>query len=357
MPMEMLVTLLVAMAGGLLGRRLKLPVGAMTGSLLAVIAAKLLLDIGYMPGQTKLLLQILSGALIGSRVMKKDVLSLGKMWLPAIVLVVGMIVMNLISALIMHTLSPLDYVTAYFSSAPGGLQDMALISSDFGADTLVVSICQVCRVLFILAVYPWLYRLIHTRHLYPGFVTQALPRPATEAGAGSGKGKKKGVLCFTVTALTAAVGGFLFRWLGVTAGALLGGLLSTAILNITSEKAYVPGAVKIGLQILTGAYVGMQVSRDTVSSISGVLLPMVIMLVGTTLLIYLLALIIQRVSRLDFMTCLLICTPGGLQEMCLLADDMECDAPKIVLMHTVRIILVVSLCPAVLELMQRLFPL
>lgn len=36
--MEILIILLVAMAGGLFGRKLKLPVGAMTGSLIAVIA-------------------------------------------------------------------------------------------------------------------------------------------------------------------------------------------------------------------------------------------------------------------------------------------------------------------------------
>ena len=355
MSMEILITLLAATAGGLLGRRLKLPAGAMTGALLAVIASKLIFEYGYMPGQTKLLLQILSGALIGSRVTKKDVLSLKKMWLPAIVLVAGMIIMNLTSALIMHTLSPLDYVTAYFASAPGGLQDMALISSDFGADTLVVSICQVCRVLFILIAYPWLYRLIHTRQLYPGCAAQPLSTDAAEESAGGGKKNK--AVCFAATVLAAAAGGMFFRWLGVIVGALLGALVFTAVLNVATETAYVPGTVKAGLQILTGAYVGMQVSRDTVTSISGVLLPMVIMLAGTTVLIYLLALVIQRVSRLDFMTCLLICTPGGLQEMCLLADDMDCDAPKIVLMHTVRIVIVVSLCPIVLALMQRLFAL
>lgn len=352
--MEILVTLLIGTAGGLLGRRLKLPVGAMTGSLVAVIGAKLLFDCGYMPDQTKILLQILSGALIGSKVKKADVLSLKKMWMPAIVLVVGMIFMNLTSAFIVYALSRLDYVTAYFASAPGGLQDMALISSDFGADTLVVSICQVCRVLFILIAYPWLYKLIHSRKLYPRNVSAPIVEELSEK-TDLGEKKRKKMVCFAATVLAAAVGGTLLRYLGVTAGALLGALIFTAILNVASETAYVPGNIKIGLQILTGAYVGMQVSRDTVQSIAGVLLPMAIMLVGTTVLIYLLALAIQRTSKLDFMTCLLICTPGGLQEMCLLADDMECDAPKIVLMHTVRIIIVVSLCPVVLTLIQRFF--
>ncbi len=352
--MEILITLLVGTAGGLLGRRLKLPVGAMTGSLLAVIAVKLIFNCGYLPSYTKLLLQILSGALIGSRVKKTDVLSLKKMWIPAIVLIVGMIVMNFASAFIIHALSSLDYVTAYFASAPGGLQDMALISSDFGADTLVVSICQVCRVLFILIVYPWLYKLIYTRHLFPRGVSVSLTDMLPQEAA-SGEKKKHKMEYFALTVLIAGMGGMLFRYLGVTAGALLGALILTAILNIFSDTAFVPGTVKTGLQILTGAYVGMQVSRHTVSSISGVLLPMVIMLAGTTVLIYLLALAIQRASKLDFMTCLLICTPGGLQEMCLLADDMECDAPKIVLMHTVRIVIVVSLCPVVLSLIQRLF--
>lgn len=351
--MEILIILLVAMAGGLFGRKLKLPVGAMTGSLIAVIAYRLIFDHGYLPGQTKLLLQILSGALIGSRVKKADVLALKKTWLPAIVLTIGMIVMNIAAALIIHALSRLDFVTAYFSSAPGGLQDMALISADFSADTLVVSICQVCRVLFILIVYPWLYKLMYSRQLYP-HSGSGITAVSAEAAIVTAKGNHSPV-DFVKTVLAATAGGMLLRWLKVPAGALLGALLAAAILNIFSGQAWVPDPVKLVLQVLTGAYVGTQVSRDTIDSITGVLLPTAVMLAGTTILIYLLALVIRKVSRLDFMTCLLICTPGGLQEMCLLADDMDCDAPKIVLMHTVRIIIVVSLCPIVLTLMQKIF--
>lgn len=349
--MEILITILAAAAGGVAGRKLKLPVGAMTGALLAVIAVRLIFQYGYLPEQTKVALQILSGALIGSRVTWHDISELKKMWLPVVVLIIGMVLMNLGSAGMMNAWGTVDFVTAYFSSAPGGLQDMALISADFGADTLIVSICQVCRVLYILIVFPGLYRFIYKRKLYPGR-KKAEPEKTT----GKGEGEKEDTLQqkqgigMLATIVTAAAGGLLFKHLGVTAGALLGALILVAAGNVVTGKAYFPNRLKFFLQILTGAYVGMQVSRETLSSVQGILLPTVIMLIGTTLLIYLLSLAIYSVSGIDFMTCLLICTPGGLQEMCLLADDMECDAPKIVVMHTVRIIIVVSLCPIILQL-------
>lgn len=348
--MEILIIILTAAAGGLIGWKLKLPVGAMTGALLAVIAVKLIFQCGYLPEQTKVVLQILSGALIGSRVTRRDISELKKMWLPVVVLITGMVVMNLGAAGMMNTLGAVDFVTAYFASAPGGLQDMALISADFGADTLIVSICQVCRVLYILIVFPGLYRFIYKRKLYPKKGKPEPEKPAVREVEKENIQPRKKLRSLMFTIIIAAVGGILFKCSGITAGALLGALVFVAAGNMATGSVYLPERLKFFLQVLTGAYVGMQVGRDTVSSVRGILFPTAVMLLGTTLLIYLLSLTIYSVSEMDFMTCLLICTPGGLQEMCLLADDMECDAPKIVVMHTVRIIIVVSLCPVILQL-------
>lgn len=42
---------------------------------------------------------------------------------------------------------------------------------------------------------------------------------------------------------------------------------------------------------------------------------------------------------------MLMCTPGGCQEMSLMADDLNCDAPKIVIIHTIRIFCVITFFP------------
>ena len=190
--LQILITLVLGFTGGYFGKKLKLPVGGMTGALIFVIACKLLTDAGYLPRDSKTILQIFSGALIGSRVMKSDVVALKNLWRAALLLIVGMILLNICSAFLMNTSSALDFQTAFFSSAPGGLQDMALIAPEFDADPVIVSICQICRVLYILTIIPSLYRWIYVKCLYPRAFRKEIPSTKGSRQTQSGKSPKGG---------------------------------------------------------------------------------------------------------------------------------------------------------------------
>ena len=158
------------------------------------------------------------------------------------------------------------------------------------------------------------------------------------------------------TILVAFAGGSLFRFLKIKSGALIGAIAATAILSIFTNLAYFPITIKTGTQICAGAYVGAQLKRETLTVLPTLIVPIMIMLIGMFIFVYVFGLIMQRVSHLDLLTSLLISTPGGMQEMSLMAQDFDCDAPKVVVMHILRIMIVIFLFPPMIGFLETVLP-
>lgn len=154
------LTLLVAAAGGIIGYKLKLPVGGMVGSMVAVILLNLVTEKAVFYPELRFPLQILGGAMIGSQIGREDLLAMKKIIFPTILLLLSMVVLNITFGTLMYVFSDLDLATALFASAPGGVSDMAIISTDLGANPAYVAIIQLCRLLTIFIFMPPIFRKI-----------------------------------------------------------------------------------------------------------------------------------------------------------------------------------------------------
>ena len=60
------------------------------------------------------------------------------------------------------------------------------------------------------------------------------------------------------------------------------------------------------------------------------------------------AFVLHKITKLDWITCMVASTPGGIQEMSLLADELGGDAPKVALIQTCRLIFVILILPSVI---------
>ena len=98
--------------------------------------------------------QVFSGAMIGSKVSKKDVVELKYIIVPTIILLLFMTLMNVSLGLIIYKVGRLDIATALFASSPGGLSDMALLSEELGANSTYVTLLQLIRVITIFSFMP-----------------------------------------------------------------------------------------------------------------------------------------------------------------------------------------------------------
>lgn len=157
---NLLITLSLAATAGYLGYWLKVPAGALTFSMPAVAALNIFTGRGLMTAQLKSAVQILAGVLIGVRVTYGDILSLRTILLPAGILLIGIIAINLFVGYILHKTTGLDLITSLIASVPGGVTDMALIARELGADQSKVAILQLFRYVFVIGLYPAVIRIL-----------------------------------------------------------------------------------------------------------------------------------------------------------------------------------------------------
>lgn len=348
-----LITLAIAAAGGLLGRKLRIPAGTILGAIVFVVIFNLATDLAFVPADSRVLLQILAGIVLGSSVTKKDVLSLRLLLLPCLVLVTGMIILNFFFGFLMFRFGGLDLKTALFATAPGGLVDMALIADELGANMLQVSGLHLFRILFIFIALPGMfYRIVNgkngTRRKRPN-----APLPIDNEVMASGHIARKisrvnDLKAFILTLLIAAAGGICFWLIGINAGALIGSMVAVAAFNVFTGKAFCPTHLRTVVQIAAGAFVGQSMDRDGLAAMWALPVPLLIMVVSVLTFTLLISLVMSRLTRLDHTTCLLASAPGGLQEMALIAEDLKSDAPKVLVLQTVRLVVVIILFPTML---------
>ncbi len=359
--LSFLVTLFFASVSGFAAYKMKIPAGAMIGSLLGVITLNLLFDGAYFYQDLRLYLQLLAGAMIGSRVGKKDLAAMKTIIFPTLFLLASMVTLNLVFGSLMYRIGGLDIATSLFASAPGGVADMALISADLGANPAYVGVLQILRILVIIVFLPSLFKWVLLRRAAMKNPQITLERfserkgkpsvktltegPSGEVGArvkGSESKRFIGLLLF------AAAGGLLFRQLGVTAGALTGSMLFGAVFCVSRGVIHFPDKLKFILQILSGVFIGVGIDRASVKTLPGLLIPAAIMVVGIFVFTFAAALIMHRLFKLDLAVCLLSCAPGGVQEMALLSEELGADTAKISVMQTTRLVFVIMLFPTML---------
>ncbi len=324
----------VGTAGGLFLRKFRLPAGALVGALLAamLINSMYTTDLLY-PYELRLFIQILSGLVIGTRFTRSDIRSLRSMALPVFILMAVLLATNLLFAFIMEYSTELSFMTSFFACAPGGVSDLALVATDFGAVMEHVALLQLFRLVTVILVFPPMIRKML------GIGSQAKEKTLVLT-------RKEGTIpTHVLTFLCALSGGLAFHALSIPAGAILGAILAVAVLNLGSDRASYPLSLKVMVQIAAGTYIGSRITLSSFASMHILLVPALILVVELFFMAFVAAFILHKVCHLSWATALFSATPGGIQEMGLISDELGLETPKIVLMHTFRILAVLGVLP------------
>ncbi len=335
---------LLHLAGGvgyLLIKRLHIPAGALIGSLLAAMVFNALYPaIPTYPKELRLGIQILSGMVIGARFTQEDIKTLKTMVLPVIILVVMLLTINLAFAYLMSSLTTLSFMTSFFACAPGGVSDLALVATDFGASMEHVALLQLFRLVSVILIFPPMIR----KMIGP---SETLPQPEKERE--KHEKSQHSPLAYLVSLATAFGGGVTFVMLGIPAGAILGSIFAIALLNLATNSAVYPAPLRPMVQVFAGCYIGSKVTIQTVMQGSVLLLPALILLLELFVMAFLTAFVLYKVCRLNWATAIFSATPGGITEMALISDELGLETPKIVLMHTFRILAVLGVLPLIAQ--------
>ncbi|MGE5678461.1 MAG: AbrB family transcriptional regulator [Pseudomonadota bacterium] len=347
--MYILFTLLIAVIGGTLALKIKLPAGAIVGSIIAVSVVNIVMGLPEMPGVLKWFTQVIAGAFIGSGLTSKSVSEMKKLTLPAIILITTFMVINILLGFALYFTSPLDLCTSLFAVVPGGLSEMSVIADDMGADTAVVSVFQVARLTSTMCLFPFLItRILHAEKNNSGLYqvkNDIVPLP-----------QKSQRSDFALSLLIAAAAGTLGQISGFPGGILLFSVTATGFLKIKTDRGFMPKTATRLAQILTGAYIGAKVTRSVAGTIV-YLWPYVIVFVFLYFIFCLLAgFIMSRITKIDRITAVFSCTPAGASDMALIASEFVTTTPTIATLQLVRMVGIIAIFPSMIALILRLYP-
>lgn len=157
---KIVLTLIMGLIGGYVGIKLKIPAGAMIGSMIFVGGYNVFTSNGYMPTNFKLVAQIVIGCTVGLNFTMDSVLGLKKIIIPSIILVIGLTTLSIVLGYIIHKVTGIDLATALFSSSPGGLTDMTIMSESFGAQTHIVALLHLIRLTTVLTILPAVIKVL-----------------------------------------------------------------------------------------------------------------------------------------------------------------------------------------------------
>lgn len=153
-------SLAVAIICGWLGSYTGLPASGIIFSMLGVMAFNLIVQRAFMPLWMKRVAQILAGAVIGTNITLDGLMRMKDALVPALCIVGGFVLMNILVGLLVHRISDLDLLTSFFCCCPGGMSDVILIADEYGADTPRLTLVQLSRCVCAMSFFPTIVYLL-----------------------------------------------------------------------------------------------------------------------------------------------------------------------------------------------------
>jgi len=318
------LTLGAGAAGALFFHALHLPAPWLSGSMLAVAVTALARAPLFLPESVRQLVWVMLGISIGSG-FTPDIFD-GMMKWPLSLVGLGITILLVIagSAAFLVVLGKWNRTTAFFASIPGALSYVIALSLRSKADTRLVVMAQMLRLVAILAVLPTL-------------VTLSMPPPKLPPPAISP------MLGFLVELLLGGALGALLEGRKFPAGMLFGGMIAAGVLHLTAGvPGQVPPVILIPCQIVLGCFIGLRfygtdltfLRQALAPSLGAFLIAVSISTVG--------ALIVAWGLHLPLGQVVVAFAPGGIEAMTILAFVLGLD-PAFVATHQLARFLGISL--------------
>lgn len=337
----LLAALGIGSAGGALFAAMHLPlawmIGAMTFTTVAAIAGVPM----RVPRRLRGGMIMVLGVMLGSGFEPEIVDRIGGWSVSLSGLAVYLAIATLVGVLYLRRVARLDRVTSYFTATPGGLNEMVLAGTQMGGDDRVISLVHAIRVMLVVITIPFAFQALG---VYQPGSRGPLGPPLTA------------VAWPDMLLLGACVAGYpVAKLLRIPAAQLVGPMVLSAVihlLGITEGKP--PGVLVAAAQVVIGAALGTRfagLSWSLLGRNAWMALGLTVIMLAITVAA---AVLLDRATGLGVAALILAFAPGGLAEMSLIALALHTDVALVATHHIVRIVLIVTLAPAVFLLWRRL---
>ena len=337
---NLILTLIIAILGGYLASKKKIPAAYMLGALFLVAIFNIFFNKAFLPNYFKFITQVATGTFIGSKFHSEDVKMLKKVIVPGMTMVVLMIAFSFVLSYLMSTFLGIDNLTSFFATAPGGIMDISLIAYDFKANTSQVALLQ-------------LIRLISVISFVPFFTKKCYKRNTKEKISFEQKIKSeiKEEKSFLFTVIVGIIGGIVGYFSHLPAGTMSCSMALVAYFNVKTHKAYMPLTLRKIIQSFGGALIGAKVTLSDVIALKDLVFPIILIIFGFCLMNVLVGFFLYKTTKFSLSTALLSASPGGMSDISLMAEDLGANGPQVASMQFLRAIFIVGVYPIIIKIL------
>ena len=337
---NLILTLIIAILGGYLASKKKIPAAYMLGALFLVAIFNIFFNKAFLPNYFKFITQVATGTFIGSKFHSEDVKMLKKVIIPGMTMVVLMIAFSFVLSYLMSTFLGIDNLTSFFATAPGGIMDISLIAYDFKANTSQVALLQ-------------LIRLISVISFVPFFTKKCYKRNTKEKISFEQKIKSeiKEEKSFLFTVIVGIIGGIVGYFSHLPAGTMSCSMALVAYFNVKTHKAYMPLTLRKIIQSFGGALIGAKVTLSDVIALKDLVFPIILIIIGFCLMNVFVGFFLYKTTKFSLSTALLSASPGGMSDISLMAEDLGGNGPQVASMQFLRAIFIVGIYPIIIKIL------
>lgn len=154
------------------------------------------------------------------------------------------------------------------------------------------------------------------------------------------------MITFEITLLVGLIGGLVAKKLKVPGAYMIGSMIAVASVSIFTGQMAIAHQFKIFAQIISGAYIGQQVSKRDFMNLPHLAKAIAGLMTLFTLNMFVLGSVFMIFFKMDMMTAFLSCLPGGIVDVSLMAIDMGAKPDIVATMQSVRLIGILLILPA-----------
>ncbi|AUS13295.1 MULTISPECIES: AbrB family transcriptional regulator [Bacillus] len=298
--------------------------------------------------------QMILGIELGQKLNLSVLSVLKDHWFSVGVMLILSILLAMLSGYVLWRFSKTDMMTSFVGTAPGGLSAMPSIAQEVGANTAIVSLVQMMRVLLVVLSIPFLVIMIYTKQDSSTSAAAGLSSATTDF--------RLAPVLWTVILILAAWGACkAAKCLKFPAPWLLGSMLGVAIVHVGGAAvighdmtAWWPSQANHVSQVFLGATIGSKMYKSMFAGVTRIIIVGFVSSVGLIAAMFLSAVIVSELTGISLITSVLAFAPGGIAEMATTSVTLHADSTFVVAVQVIRVILVIALLPPFYRLLHHL---
>lgn len=145
-----------------------------------------------------------------------------------------------------------------------------------------------------------------------------------------------------------AVGKIMDR-MRIPGGMMIGAVIGACLLSVLTGRANMPETGKTIAQIIAGGFIGAGIKREDLLEMKKIAKPALILIPCLLVLNIVSGFLIYSTGKVDLMTAMMCCVPGGMSDVPIIAADMGADPAPVVVLQFIRLIIGIGVFPTMIR--------